>query len=154
MLVGICIAVGLIGIVVPILPGTILILGAIGVWAWMVGTATAWSVFAAAAVVLAVTGVIKYLWPGKRMREAGVPTWSIVVGVLFGIVGFFVIPVLGLFIGFVLGVFLVELGRLNGASRAWDSTWHAVKAVALSTLLELFGALVAAGLWLGAVVLA
>lgn len=153
LLVGLCILIGIVGIIVPILPGSILILAAIGFWAWMVGTGTSWLVFGIAAAILVITAVIKYTWPGQKMRDAGVPTMSIVVGALFGIVGFFVIPVLGLFIGFVLGVFIVELGRSHGAAEAWDSTWHAVKAVALSTLLELLGALLAAGIWLGAVIL-
>ena len=40
------IAVGLAGILVPILPGSVLILGGVLVWALDVGGATAWAVFA------------------------------------------------------------------------------------------------------------
>ena len=59
-LVGLAILVGLFGIVVPILPGTILIFGAILVWAILTGGTTAWVVFVIATVALVVTGV----WPG------------------------------------------------------------------------------------------
>lgn len=150
--VGLAILIGLIGVVVPILPGTLLILVAILVWALMTGGATAWTVFALAALALVVTGVVKYTWPGQRMRAGGVPNLSVVVGGIVGIIGFFVVPVLGLVLGFVLGIYVAELVRLKRYDVAWTSTVHAVKAVGLSMLVELFGALIAAGLWLGAVV--
>ena len=50
LLVAAVILVGLVGIVVPILPGTLLIVGALFVWALVVG-GWAWSVFALAIVV-------------------------------------------------------------------------------------------------------
>ena len=51
---------------------------------------------------------------------------------LAGIVGFFVIPVVGLVIGFVGGVFGAELVSRGDLRRAWASTVHAIKGVALS----------------------
>ena len=72
---------------------------------------------------------------------------------MLGVVGFFVIPVVGLVVGFVLGVFLAEL-TLRGNSRlAWASTVHAIKGVALSVGVELAGALVATVVWLAGVYL-
>ncbi|SNS68083.1 DUF456 domain-containing protein [Rhodococcoides kyotonense] len=149
VLVGLAILVGLIGIVVPILPGTILIFAAIAVWAFVTGGSVAWTTFAVATLLLVASGVVKYTWPGRRMKDAGIPTRSLIVGGLVGIVGFFVIPVVGLFIGFVLGTYLSELARIR--SGAWQSTIHATKAAGLSILVELFGALVASGVWLAAV---
>ena len=49
--VGLAILVGLLGIVVPVLPGGILIFGAVLVWAVVTGGATAWVVFAVAAAL-------------------------------------------------------------------------------------------------------
>ena len=43
-------------------------------------------------------------------------------GALLGIVGFFVIPVVGLVIGFVVGVYLAEWYRLRDVARAWRAT--------------------------------
>jgi hypothetical protein len=62
------------------------------------------------------------------------------------VVGFFVIPVVGFVIGFVLGVYVAELRRV-GRSAAGRSTWHALKAVGLSVLIELVAALLAAGVF-------
>jgi uncharacterized protein YqgC (DUF456 family) len=152
VVVGLAILIGLVGVVVPIIPGTLLIAAAILVWALMTGGATAWTVFALAALALVVTGVVKYTWLGQRMRAGGVPNLSVMVGGLVGIIGFFVVPVVGLFLGFIVGTYVAELARLRNVNIAWASTLHAVKAVGLSMVVELFGALVAAGLWLGAVV--
>ncbi|WP_433660245.1 DUF456 domain-containing protein [Nocardia sp. CA-128927] len=153
VVVGLVILVGLLGIIIPILPGVILIFGAIAVWAFMTGGATAWTVFAISTALLVLSGVIKYTWPGRKMKDAGVANRSLILGAVLGIVGFFVVPVVGLFVGFVLGVYLSELQRLRIGQQAWQSTVHALKGVGLSMLIELLGALLATGVWvIGAIV--
>jgi uncharacterized protein len=149
--ISIVIAVGIAGIIVPVLPGTILVLGAILVWALEVGTPTAWAVFAASAVLLAAGSVVKYLVPGRRLKTAGVPNRTLLVGALLGFIGFFVIPVIGMFIGFVLGVYVAERARVGGAL-AWSSTKGALRAVGASILIELVAACLAAVVWVAGVV--
>ena len=149
--VGLAILVGLAGILIPILPGTILILVALLVWAVELGTGGGWVVFAVAVSLLALGTVVKYIVPGRRMQTAGVPNSTIVIGALVGIVGFFVIPVVGLLVGFVLGVYLAEHRRV-GAAAAWPSTKAALKAVGLGILIELVAALLATGTWLVGVI--
>jgi uncharacterized protein len=151
LIVGLVILAGLFGIVLPVLPGAILVLSAILFWAVEVGTTTAWSVFAAAAVVIVATQIAKYVFPGRRLAASGVPNSSVVAGALAGIVGFFVVPVIGLFLGFVLGVYAAEYQRLGSHASAWPSTKVALRAVGLSLAIEMLGALVAAGIWLTAV---
>ncbi len=151
VLVALAIAVGIVGIVVPLLPGTLLVLAAILVWALQIGTATGWSVFALAAFFLAVGAVVKYVVPGRRLKQGGVPTSTLLLGGLFGVTGFFVIPVVGLLVGFVLGVYLAELRRVGSAS-AWPATVHALKAVGLSMLIEMVAGLFAAAVWVAGVV--
>jgi ABC-type Fe3+ transport system permease subunit len=68
------------------------------------------------------------------------------------VVGFFVIPVVGLFVGFVAGVYLAELRRV-GSPRAWPSTVHSLKAVGWSIVIELVFALLATWTWVAGVVL-
>ncbi|CAI9412994.1 DUF456 domain-containing protein [Nocardioides sp. T2.26MG-1] len=151
VLVALAIAVGLVGILVPILPGTVLVGGAILVWAWSVGTTTAWLVLAVAVVILAAGTAVKYLLPGRRLQVAGIPASTQWFGVLLGVVGFFVVPVVGLFLGFVLGVYLAELRRV-GSAQAWPSTVHSLKAVGLSILIELAAAVAATLVWVVGVV--
>jgi uncharacterized protein len=149
-LVALAIAVGLVGIVV-LLPGMLLVYGAILVWAVVEHTVASWVTLGIVTVVVGATTAVKYLWPVRRMRRAEVGTSALLAGGVLGIVGFFVIPVAGLVIGFILGVYLAELVRRQDLKRAWASTVHAVKGVALSMGVELAGALAAAVIWLVAV---
>lgn len=153
LLVAVAIAVGLIGILVPLIPGSILVFAAIAVWAYVEGTTVAWVTLGVAAVILAAALLVKYLWPMKRMRSADVGTWSLLAGGVLGIIGFFVIPVVGLIIGFVFGVFLAELALRRDSRVAWASTVHAIKGVALSVGVELAGALLATTVWVVGVLL-
>ena len=150
-LVGVAVVIGLVGIFVPVLPGSVLILGAILVWTLEEGSPSAWLVFAVSATFLVLGAIVKYVVPGRRLKTAGVPNRTLWAGALLGLVGFFVIPVVGLFIGFVAGVYLAESRRL-GRDLAWPSTKHALKAVGLSLLIELAAALLAASVWFVAAV--
>jgi uncharacterized protein YqgC (DUF456 family) len=147
------VVVGLLGIVVPVMPGLSLVVGGIALWALARNDAVGWTVLGVAAALAVAGSIVKYLLPGRRMRDAGVPGRTLVTGGVLGIVGFFVVPVVGLFLGFVLGIYLAELGRL-GRTRAWPSARHALKAVGWSVLIELTAGLLATGVWVGALVLA
>lgn len=151
VLVGLAIAVGIAGVVVPVLPGALLVWAAILVWAIAESSATAWGVFALATGATGGAQVVKYVWPGRRLRDAGVPRRSMAAGVVLAIVGFFLVPVAGLFLGFPLGVYLEERRRLRAHAAAWASTTHALRAVGLSIAIELAATLVAATAWLVAV---
>jgi uncharacterized protein YqgC (DUF456 family) len=83
-----------------------------------------------------------------------VPGWTIAAGAVLGVVGFFVIPVVGLFLGFVLGVYLAELSRLGSHETAWPSTREALRAVGWSIAIELATGLFAAAVWVGALIFA
>jgi uncharacterized protein YqgC (DUF456 family) len=152
VLVALVIAVGLVGILVPILPGSVLVAGAILVWAWTTGGAISWTVFAVAAVFIVAGTVVKYVLPGRRLQVAGIPASTQWFGVLLGVVGFFVVPVVGLLLGFVLGIYLAELRRV-GSGQAWPSTVHSLKAVGLSIVIELVAAVLATLAWAAGVVL-
>ena len=151
VLVGVAIFVGIIGIVIPVLPGAILSLAAILVWALEVRSPTGWIVLSAAIVLIGASQVVKYVIPERRLRESGVPRRSMVVGVVLGIVGFFLIPVVGMFVGFPLGIYLAEWQRLKTHAAAWTSTKHALRATGLSIMIEFIGASLAAAVWLIAV---
>jgi uncharacterized protein YqgC (DUF456 family) len=153
ILTAVAIAIGLAGIFVPMLPGTLLVWAAIAVWAYVESTTTAWVVFGVVTALLGTGILTKYLWPARRMRAADISGRTLLAGGAAGVVGFFVIPVAGLIVGFVLGVFLAELAQRRDRRRAWASTVHAVKGVALSVGVELSAALLAAAVWVVGVVL-
>ncbi len=151
VLVGLAILIGLVGIVIPVLPGSILIALAVLVWAVVTGTTQAWLVFAGCALLLAAGATITWLITTRHTRAAGVPGRSLVLAGLAGIVGFFVIPVVGLLIFFPLGLFLAEYWRLREPGSAWASALVGLKATGLGMLSELGLALASAGVWLVAV---
>jgi uncharacterized protein len=149
--VGLAIAVGIVGVVIPVLPGGLLVWAAIAVWALAVGSATGWTVLAAATLLIGGSQIVKWLVPGRRLRDAGVPRQSMLAGLLAAGAGFFLIPVVGFFVGFPLGVYVEERRRLGRHASAWDSTRHALRAIGLSILIELSASVLAAAAWLAAV---
>jgi uncharacterized protein YqgC (DUF456 family) len=151
LVVAVLLVAGLAGVIVPVLPGLLLILGGLLLWAVDLHTTTGWLVFAVAVTFLAVGTVVKYVVPGRRLKTAGVPRSTLAIGGLLGIVGFFVIPVVGLFIGFVLGVYAAERSRL-GVEAAGPATRQALGAVGLSILIELTASLLAVATWVVGVV--
>ena len=153
VLTAVAIAVGLVGILVPLLPGTLLVWAAIAVWAFAERSTTGWVVLGVVTALLGAGLLVKYLWPAKRMRAADVSGVTLAAGGVLGVIGFFVIPVAGLVLGFVLGVFLAELIGRRDRRRAWASTVHAVKGVALSVGVELVAGLLATVTWVAGVVL-
>jgi uncharacterized protein YqgC (DUF456 family) len=149
LLCGLAILVGIFGVIVPMLPG--LPLCWLGVAAWVLLSDAGWGkwmVLGIATVVTLAGMAAKYAWPGRRLQQGGVPTLSLTAGVLLGIAGFFVIPVVGLVFGFILGIWLAEWLRLRQGRPAWTSTKQALKAVGLSMLIELAAALTIGVTWL------
>ncbi len=145
---GIAVLAGLLGVVLPIVPGLVLCWAGVLFWTLFAHAGPIrWAVLAVATVFAAGGTVVKYRWPGRRLKTTGVPTSSLLAGGVLGVIGFFVIPVVGLILGFVLGVWLAERARL-GAGRAWPSTRAALGAVGLSMLVEFVAALAVAAVWL------
>lgn len=151
ILIGLAVLIGIAGIIVPVLPGVLLISAALLVWAFSTSTATAWTVVAVALLILAIGQVVKYLIPGRQLR-ATVPTRTLVLGAIGAVAGFFVIPVVGVLIGFPLGVYLAELARVGGRA-AGASTGRALRAMGVSILIELVSAVLAIATWVAGLVL-
>jgi uncharacterized protein YqgC (DUF456 family) len=152
VLVAVAIGAGLVGIVVAAIPGLILIWAAVLVWGLAEQTTTAWVILGLATALTIVGQIVKYLIPGRRLREAGIPGRSLLVGSVLSVVGFFAIPVVGFVIGFVAGVYLAERFRVHSHDRAWSSTRKALRAAGLSILIELAAGLTIAASWAVAVI--
>lgn len=147
VLVGLIMLVGLFGIAVPVLPGLLIVWAAVLLWAIEAQTTGAWVVLGVA-TTLALSGfLLQYVLPGRRMARAGVTTSSTLAGTALAVVGFFVIPVVGAFLGFPLGIYLAERIKLGTHAGAWSSTTQALRAIGLSMGIELLTGLAIAGTW-------
>jgi uncharacterized protein YqgC (DUF456 family) len=152
VLTGIGIIAGLVGTVVVVVPGIVIVWGSVLVWALLGENPYRWWVLGFATVLIAASTVLKYLVPGRRLAEAGVPGWTLAVAGVAGVVGFFVIPVVGFFVGFVLGLLASEMVRLRELSVAWPATKAALVAVGISVAVELFAGLMIAAGWTAALI--
>ena len=139
--------IGIVGIVVPVLPGLLITLLGVLLWAFETGTTAAWIVFAICAVLF-VSGVAgQYLIPGKRLKAEGVSTGALVLAALCGIAGMFVIPIVGFFVAFVVGLFLQAYLPRRDTAAAWRRTKAALRAILTSIGIELIAAILIVITW-------
>ena len=149
LLVGLVMVLGLVGVVVPVLPGLLLVWAAGVAWAWLDGGGVLrWSVAAVLTVLLVAGTVLRYVLPARSATGAGAPRSTMLLGALGAIVGFFMLPFLGFAIGGVGVVFLAELSRLGTVPAAWRSTGAVLVGVGLGMLVELCAAMLMVGVWL------
>ncbi|MEU8781906.1 DUF456 domain-containing protein [Streptomyces sp. NPDC048637] len=142
----------LLGVLVPGIPGPLIVWAGVMWWTLSEKSALAWVVLMAATAVLLLNQVLKWLLPVRSLRAAGAPYRALFLAGVAGIVGFFVIPVIGGLLGSVGGLYLLERIRLGSHGDAWASTRTALRAIGLSVLVELFACLLVVGAWTGAVV--
>jgi uncharacterized protein len=154
LLVALLMAVGLVGVVLPALPGLALIWGATLGWALLAVDGIArWFVLAVVTALFAVGTLAKYLLPGRALSTRQVPARTLVVGAVGAIVGFFVVPIIGAVLFGVLGVLLAELARLGSFGAAWRSTRSALVAVGIGMLVELAAAIAMIVTWVAGALL-
>ena len=147
-------AVGCLGIVVPVLPGSILVVVGLVVWALTVQAAEGWVVLVLGSV-LALAGMsASAVLTGTRLKRRQIPNRSLLYAAVGAVVGLFVIPVVGLFVGFAAGLLLTETARQRDFRTALASSGAALKALGLGIVVEFGCALAASTVFVvGAVVL-
>jgi uncharacterized protein len=152
IVIGLVMAIGLVGVVVPVLPGLVLIGGAAIVWAIAEGGVTAWSVAAAMLAILAVGTYLKYRVPGRALQAQEVPplTWALVA--VGGVAGFFLVPVVGSILGVVGGAYIGERLRFGAHAPAWLSTKRVLVGIGTGMAIEFAAGLVAIALWIVALI--
>lgn len=141
------VAVGIAGLIVPVLPGLACVVLGVLVWAIGQSSTAAWVVFAVACILAVAGYVVQVLVPGRQLSRGGVARRSNIVGLVCAVVGFFVVPVIGLLLGFVIGVFLAESARLRDRTQAWAATRVAIRAALTSVGIELAAAVTIAVGW-------
>ncbi|HVE63772.1 MAG TPA: DUF456 domain-containing protein [Mycobacteriales bacterium] len=153
ILVGVAMAVGLVGVLIPGLPGTFLILAAGVLWALFVedGGTGRWVVVGVMAVLFVVGIAAKYALPSRHL-SGRLPKSTLRFGVAGAVIGLVVFPPLGLLIGGVLGTYLAEARRLGPGAEARRSTVEVLKAVGLGIVAELVAGVLMVTTWIAGVV--
>lgn len=152
VLVGLVLLLGLFGVLVPGVPGQAIVWAAVLWWALTAPTRLAWAVLIGATALLLLNQALRPLLPTRRTRRTGAPRRALLVGGIAGIVGFFVVPVLGGILGFVGGIYGAERVRLGSHRDGRASTRTVMRTAGCSLLVELFACLLVVGAWLSAVV--
>ena len=149
LLVGLVMVAGVVGVVVPALPGTALVLAAGVAWAvWVVEAgAGRWVVVGVMAALFAGGLVLKYALPGRRMKGE-LPRRTLLLSAVGAVIGFVLLPPLGLLLGGVVGVYAGEAQRLGPGADARRSTVRVLQAVGLGILAELVAAVLMVATWL------
>jgi uncharacterized protein YqgC (DUF456 family) len=152
-LVGLVMVIGLAGVVVPGLPGTLLILAAGIGWATFADRgAGSWVVVGVMSVLFVLGIVAKYVLPGRRL-SGELPRSTILFGAAGALVGLVVLPPLGLLIGGVVGVYLAEARRVGPGAEARRSTVEVLKAIGVGILAELTAGVLMIATWLAGLAL-
>lgn len=147
--VGLVLLLGLLGVLVPGVPGPAIVWAGVLWWSMTERTGPAWYVLIGTTAVLLLSQVVTWLLPPRDPRAAGAPYRTLFLSGVAGIAGFFVIPVVGAVLGSVGGLYLLERTRLGSHGDAWAATRTVMRSVGLSVLAELSACLLAAGSWAG-----
>jgi uncharacterized protein YqgC (DUF456 family) len=147
-LVAAAMAVGVVGTVVPVVPGLALVWAA----ALVYGLGAGFDAVGVAAFTiitgLALAGIIAgYLLPQRAAARSGAARSSMWFGGALAIVGFFVVPLVGLVLGGVLGVFVGEVVRTRDAPAAWRSTTATIKGFGAAVVVQVATGLTMVAIW-------
>lgn len=137
--------VGIAGVLIPIVPGTLLVWLTVVVYAIverMNGFAAVdWVTFTAVTLIALVTGLAEFWLPLIGAKVHGSSRRAILFGVVGGIIGTFAFPLLGTIIGYAFGVLLGEYHKLRDWDRALRASLNAVASWGVATAIQLGGAI-------------
>jgi uncharacterized protein len=154
LLVALLMAVGLLGVLVPLVPGLGLVwAGGLG-WVLLDGAGPLrWTVLGVMTLLLLAGTAAAYVLPGRSARAGGAPWSTLAAGGAGAVVGFFAIPVVGLLVGGLAGLFLAELARCRSVPAARASTRAVLVGIGLGVLVQLGAGIAMVATWVVGVLL-
>ena len=148
ILVGVVMVVGLAGTIVPVLPGLTVLWAAALVYGLVVGFGPIGIVVMVLLSVILVVSVVKGVVLPKKMAEGSdVSRWSQLVALVGAIIGFFIIPVVGIIVGALVGLLFAEYANHRHFEPAWVSTKAVAKGFGLSALVDIALGMLMIGTW-------
>lgn len=130
--------IGLIGIVLPVIPGTIIIFVAALIYALVEGfQIVGWPTLVVLGL-LTIVATTADLWASSvGAKVGGASGWSVLVGLIGGLVGFVVFSLPGAILGAILGVLLTELIRVGDLKQAFKAGGGWALGWVLATVVQL-----------------
>jgi uncharacterized protein YqgC (DUF456 family) len=154
-LVGVAMAVGLVGTIVPVLPGLVLIGAAAVAYGVVDGFGTGGAIAIAIIAGLGIAGTVAgFVLPQRAAAGAGAARSSLLLGAIGGVVGAFAVPIVGVALGGVVGIYLGERVRTGEHDQAWRATVATVKGFGVGAIVQLGAGVAMVLTWLAWVALA
>jgi len=145
---GLLLAVAAIGAVYPVLPGSLLAIITLIAWAWIMGSPAAWTAAAIGSLIATAGWSASMVLTGRKLRQQQIPKRSIAVAMVSAVVGMFLIPVVGLFVGFGGGLLVSEYVRNRDFRSALRSSVETLKATGIGVLVEFGMVCLAGSVWM------
>ena len=142
--------VGLSGTILPVLPGILLM------WAGVIGYGfvagfdlLAVGAIATVTILAGISVGLGVVLPKQAADAAGASTKSQWAAVIGAIIGFFVIPVVGVIVGAVVGVALAEYWEKKEWAGAWESTKGVLTGMGAAAIAQFGIGVIILVVWLG-----
>jgi uncharacterized protein len=152
LLVGLALAVmvvGLVGVVVPVLPGLLLVwIAAVGTMLLLGTDLAGWAVAVVLTMLFAVGSAATIWLPARQGRRGGVPLRSLLAALLGAVVGFVVLPVVGFLVGAFAGLLAGEYQRHGDWGTARASVGRVLRAYGIGVVVELVVGVAMIGTWI------
>ncbi|MER0243472.1 DUF456 domain-containing protein [Streptomyces sp. HSW2009] len=149
---GLVLLFGLVGVVLPGVPGPLLVWAGVLWWSMAEKTTAAWGLLACATALLLLNQALRWLLPARSMQGSGITRGTLLLAATAAGAGFVLLPVIGAVPGFLAGLYTAERIRLGAHGPAWVSTRNALRAIGYAVLIELVICLLITAAWVAAVV--
>lgn len=130
--------IGLIGVIIPILPGVFLIWFGVFLYAWRDGfEALSLGTFIFISILVVFAGLSDLWLPIFGSRKSGASKRTILTGLLGAIIGSFIVPLFGTVVGYIVGVLLGEYHKQRDWAAAWEASKGGLAGWGIATLIQL-----------------
>ena len=138
VLVGALMIAGVAGTLLPVLPGLWLIWAAGALFGLVGGFGTVGWVAMTVLTALAVIGTaVAFVVPQRRAAAAEIAWWGQVLAIILSVAGFFLVPVVGAPIGFILGIVIASILATRSLRAALPAAWSSLKSMTIAPGLQL-----------------
>ncbi|WP_022873646.1 DUF456 domain-containing protein [Nesterenkonia alba] len=134
---GLILLLGAAGVILPVIPGSLVIILTLLIWAVLLGGPAAWTAAIIGVVLAGIGWSASTVLTGRALHREQIPRGPILVALAAALVGLVLLPPLGLFLGFAVGLFGAEYFRRDHqAGEAARASMVALRAMGLGIVIE------------------